>query len=893
MKLSNSFIILLLFLGIVVSGVNIQAQVVSEFATNIMEHCEAEHHKAHRLTYVYKDANAPENMMSPHAEGDPDIQVSTSIGDPVDGRSFQKIIFPLQDSNYNYAAWRFTYPNDNFGEYPGLDLSGANLQEVFLRGKGNIELLIFGVNDSPFHNPQLPYYDKADIRSSGIIQLTEVWMSYYIDFTDTTIWVYKDPMAGAENRFPQILEMGNDKYFFVDYNADDGEGNRCIKAQFNYFRPWNMFFPMIPGCDFIRIFSTNCWSGFFLFPPEGDWSKTQGINLKDVSKVRFKAKLGKSKTGKAKFLFGRKEDSCRKEVVVSLNDEWKWITWNLKPDRPCSNITAGFGLVIAQDIGPGSHIPVFIDSVYYIGPSLSKDLTSVIGGLSVVAPKSMNTDTVYVDMDEASIDVSRIDALHYAPSFVTTTNKLDDSQQLSAHTYDNALLLIAYLAMYGRLKDNIWLNNAIGIGDAFLFSIENDRYFKDFRLRNVYSSGDLINVKDSSARLAGWWDEINAKWKEDEYFHGTSAGNMAWAGLSLLSLYQATRTYKYLQGAKYIAFWCLKNTRTEFGFTGGKQGWEQDQRDVKWKSTEHNIDLFAFFDRLYHLTGNPDYKQGAENAKGFVHAMWNETDNHFWTGTTEDGITPSKGTIPMDIQAWYVMAFLDTASTYTKCMQWVKNSCFLSNYESPNYSKKLSGVDFDTDLDGIWFEGTAQAALAYKMLRNNIFANLLLDNLRYVQTNGPNNNGKGIVAADKDHVSTGFDWEYHNRLHIGASSWAIFAELGVNPYYCPMTDCFTALPEGWENSSKEIFSFKPFPNPFSEILFIEFRIPTRSQVSIDIFDLTGKLIYSLLNTELEANFYQFQWDGRNENFRLIPEGTYLVCTKINDTPSCNKVIIDR
>lgn len=39
-----------------------------------------------------------------------------------------------------------------------------------------------------------------------------------------------------------------------------------------------------------------------------------------------------------------------------------------------------------------------------------------------------------------------------------------------------------------------------------------------------------------------------------------------------------------------------------------------------------------------------------------------------------------------------------------------------------------------------------------------------------------------IVAASHDGLSTGFDWIYDARLHTGATSWFIFAELGYNPY---------------------------------------------------------------------------------------------------------------
>ncbi len=48
----------------------------------------------------------------------------------------------------------------------------------------------------------------------------------------------------------------------------------------------------------------------------------------------------------------------------------------------------------------------------------------------------------------------------------------------------------------------------------------------------------------------------------------------------------------------------------------------------------------------------------------------------------------------------------------------------------------------------------------------------------------PFGNGRGIAAASHDHLSTGFDdFEYYRRLHVGATAWNLFAQLGYNPYY--------------------------------------------------------------------------------------------------------------
>ena len=99
------------------------------------------------------------------------------------------------------------------------------------------------------------------------------------------------------------------------------------------------------------------------------------------------------------------------------------------------------------------------------------------------------------------------------------------------------------------------------------------------------------------------------------------------------------------------------------------------------------------------------------------------------------------------------------------------------------------GFDFNTDRDGVWFEGTAQMVTALQVLGLYHEADFYLGQIRKAQSSAPHSNGLGIVAASQDGLTTGFDlptgepWLYFNRLHVGATSWFIFAELGHNPYW--------------------------------------------------------------------------------------------------------------
>jgi len=97
---------------------------------------------------------------------------------------------------------------------------------------------------------------------------------------------------------------------------------------------------------------------------------------------------------------------------------------------------------------------------------------------------------------------------------------------------------------------------------------------------------------------------------------------------------------------------------------------------------------------------------------------------------------------------------------------------------------ETDGYDFNTDRDGVWFEGTAQASLAYAAVGDTARAEEILAYL----TDNENENGS-ITAADRDGVSTGFfiigtglPWIYGKQVHIGATAWLSLAESGENPF---------------------------------------------------------------------------------------------------------------
>jgi hypothetical protein len=97
------------------------------------------------------------------------------------------------------------------------------------------------------------------------------------------------------------------------------------------------------------------------------------------------------------------------------------------------------------------------------------------------------------------------------------------------------------------------------------------------------------------------------------------------------------------------------------------------------------------------------------------------------------------------------------------------------------------GYDFDDDQDGIWYEGTAQMALAFAQTGDPVTRDALVTFLETARDPAT----KGLYAADRDGLTTGIwlpdstQWLYYKRLHVGATAWLGLANLGVNPFGNP------------------------------------------------------------------------------------------------------------
>jgi hypothetical protein len=65
-----------------------------------------------------------------------------------------------------------------------------------------------------------------------------------------------------------------------------------------------------------------------------------------------------------------------------------------------------------------------------------------------------------------------------------------------------------------------------------------------------------------------------------------------------------------------------------------------------------------------------------------------------------------------------------------------------------------------------------------------------------------------------------------------------------------------------------------YPNPFNPTTRIAFGLSAQGNVSLRIYDVSGKLLRVLVSNDRRAGRYEETWDGRDSNGRTVSSGIY-------------------
>jgi len=82
-----------------------------------------------------------------------------------------------------------------------------------------------------------------------------------------------------------------------------------------------------------------------------------------------------------------------------------------------------------------------------------------------------------------------------------------------------------------------------------------------------------------------------------------------------------------------------------------------------------------------------------------------------------------------------------------------------------------------------------------------------------------------------------------------------------------------------------------YPNPFNPTTVFEYSVPARSDVLIEIVNILGQQIRTLVNSTVAAGRYQITWDGSNSQGQKVSSGVYFYHIQAGDYNETKKMLL--
>jgi hypothetical protein len=86
-----------------------------------------------------------------------------------------------------------------------------------------------------------------------------------------------------------------------------------------------------------------------------------------------------------------------------------------------------------------------------------------------------------------------------------------------------------------------------------------------------------------------------------------------------------------------------------------------------------------------------------------------------------------------------------------------------------------------------------------------------------------------------------------------------------------------------------------YPNPFNPSTTIAFDIPAISGekqfVNLTVYDIRGRRVRTLINSNLEPGSHKIHWNGRNDRGQSVASGIYLYTLKAGEEIFTRKMIV--
>jgi len=174
------------------------------------------------------------------------------------------------------------------------------------------------------------------------------------------------------------------------------------------------------------------------------------------------------------------------------------------------------------------------------------------------------------------------------------------------------------------------------------------------------------------------------------------------------------------------------------------------------------------------------------------------------------------------------------------------------------------------------------------------------------QTHTVTLNGKNAAGAEMQDGIYQIWVEYTSNNSASENKPGPFMKVdftkGVNPehvapanqtYFQNIVADWVPLNTGLDDFSKSGAAVKIYPNPFSNEMNIQLKCNKPSQVSINVYDVSGKRVAELLSAFLSTGTRTVTWNGNANDGQKLVNGVYFIQIQVNGFSETQKVLLNR
>ncbi|MFA7287510.1 MAG: T9SS type A sorting domain-containing protein [Melioribacteraceae bacterium] len=143
-------------------------------------------------------------------------------------------------------------------------------------------------------------------------------------------------------------------------------------------------------------------------------------------------------------------------------------------------------------------------------------------------------------------------------------------------------------------------------------------------------------------------------------------------------------------------------------------------------------------------------------------------------------------------------------------------------------------------------------------------------------------------GREDDHFGMAIS-SFGSNLFIGSRLDDVDAINNGSAYSFNLMEQFPSLRLKYIPASFELYN--NYPNPFNPVTTIRYDLPVTSRVNITVYDILGRKIIELINSEMEAGKQQVVWNGKNSYGSEVASGIYLYRLTTSKFSNVKKMIL--